>query len=453
MAALDLQRAVAEQDSYANLIWPELLRARRLTDRDAAFATELAYGTLRWRGRHDAILAACVDRPIEDLDPVVLDALRLGVHQLHSMRVGSHAAVDETVNLVSARLHRGAAGLTNAVLRKVARGGDAQAWLDELVHSGGLAPFGEDPVAHLSVVTSHPAWIVRALRDSLSATWAQPSWDLVGEALLAHNDPAEVTLVARTGSREELLAELTSRGVAARSGDFSPLAVRIRAVNPAELPEVATGSAGVQDEGSQLVALTLAGANLAGSDSRWLDMCAGPGGKAALLGGMVAERGGTLTAVEQHAHRAALVSSALRPIRGRHEVLVADATTESIGSDYDRVLVDVPCTGLGALRRRPEARWRRMPGDLSQLTAIQAGLLRRALEVVRPSGLVLYATCSQHLAETESIVSRVTDWGASIVPIDPTGLPEGATSGPFLRLWPHVHDTDGMFAALIRRDV
>jgi 16S rRNA (cytosine967-C5)-methyltransferase len=186
----------------------------------------------------------------------------------------------------------------------------------------------------------------------------------------------------------------------------------------------------------------------------WLDMCAGPGGKAALLAGEVARRGGHLTAVELHPHRAELVRRALRPMPGRHEVLVADATRDDVGSGYDRVLVDAPCTGLGALRRRPESRWRRSADDLSALTALQARLLACALQVVRPGGLVLYATCSPHLAETEAVVDRVGRWGGQVVPLGEVAgpeLPEGGLAGPFLRLWPHQHDTDGMFAALVRR--
>jgi 16S rRNA (cytosine967-C5)-methyltransferase len=226
-------------------------------------------------------------------------------------------------------------------------------------------------------------------------------------------------------------------------------------VNPSALPEVATGAAGVQDEGSQVVALALADAPLEGPDEHWLDLCAGPGGKAALLAAQVAGRGGRLTAVELHAHRAELVGTALRRAPGHHEVITGDAIVTDIGSGYDRVLLDAPCTGLGALRRRPEARWRRSPDDVAALTALQRGLLRRALQVVRPGGLVLYATCSAHLAETDAVVSDAPRWGGTVMPMGEVpglDLPDDSVAGPFLRLWPHLHDTDGMFAALIRRD-
>jgi 16S rRNA (cytosine967-C5)-methyltransferase len=454
LAAFELLRSVTEDDAYANLVWPRILGRHRLDGRDAAFATDLAYGTLRWRGRHDAILDACVDRGIASVQPALLDALRLGVHQVQAMRVAEHAAVDTTVALVRARVHDGAAGFANAVLRRVVRGGDAQAWLAALVAEGRLPALDVDPPAHLAVATSHPAWIVRADHEALAASDPSRTWEDTGDALLADNRAAAVTLVARTLPRDELLAALLDEGIDAAPGRWSRLAVRVSAVEPGRLAPVATGAAGVQDEGSQVVALALAEAALDGADTRWLDLCAGPGGKAALLAGEVARRGGSLTAVELHPHRAELVRSALRPIRGRHEVVVGDALATDLGEPFDRVLVDAPCTGLGALRRRPESRWRRRREDLPELTALQRRLLARALAAVRPGGLVLYATCSPHLAETDAVVAEAARLGGQLLALDEVpgvSLPEGATAGGALRLWPHLHDTDGMYAALIRR--
>jgi len=454
LAALDLLRAVDLDGAYANIAWPRILAHHRLSGRDAGFATELAYGSLRWRGRHDAILAQCVDRELETLQPELLNALRLGVHQLHNMRVSDHAAVGETVEVVRQTLNQGAAGFANAVLRRVARGGSAEDWLDHLEAKGALPTLAEDPVGHLAVAASHPAWIVSGIHDALSACMPERTWADTRAELMADNAAGSVTLVARTMDRAELCDRLAEQGVAARPGQLSRLAVRVDAVNPAAIPEVATGAAGVQDEGSQVVALLLADARIEGPDTRWLDMCAGPGGKAALLAGQAAERGGSLTAVELHEHRAELVRTSLRPVRGQHQTIVADATEDDIGAGYDRVLLDAPCTGLGALRRRPESRWRRTPADLSELSALQRRLLARALDVVRPGGLVLYVTCSPHLAETESVVAGVDRLGGEVVPIGDhpeLDLPPGSVCGPYLRLWPGVHDTDGMFAALIRR--
>ncbi len=450
LAAHALQRAVDAQDAYANLVWPAILREHHLSGRDAAFATELAYGTLRWRARHDAILEACTDRGLDGLSPGLLAALRLGVHQLHNMRVGAHAGVSQTVELVRRTVNPGAAGLANAVLRRVARGGSADAWMDALVGQGSVPRQDADPVGHLAVVTSHPRWIVSAIHDALAASEPERTWADTRAALLADNDPAVVTLAARTMPRDELLARLRAGGVRAAPGTLSRLAVRVQTVSPASIAEVATGAAGVQDEGSQAVALALADAPLAGPDSRWLDLCAGPGGKAALLAAEAQRRGGVLTAVELHPHRAELVRTALRPVAGRHAVLVADALTADLGTGYDRVLVDAPCTGLGALRRRPEARWRRTPADLVGLVELQRRLFERALEVVRPGGLVLYSTCSPHLAETEAIVAAAARLGGRLARLEGPGQ-VATQDGTVLRLWPHRHDTDGMFAALVQK--
>lgn len=450
-AAFDLQVEVREDDAYANLVWPAILEHRSVQGRDAAFATELAYGTLRWRGRHDAVLAACVTRGLDNLDPALLDALRLGVHQLHNMRVGAHAAVSETVNLVRLVISPGAAGLANAVLRKVAVGGSAPEWLARLEESGQIPARAADPAGYWEVAASHPRWIVAALHASLASDSASDSdWTATEQLLAADNTPGGVTLAARTIPRDDLLARLLAEGFAAEPGRWSARAVRLAAGAPAQISEVATGAAGVQDEGSQVVALALAGAPLSGPDKRWLDLCAGPGGKAALLAGEAAARGGALTAVELHEHRAELVRKALRPIPGRHQVLCADALTAALGESYDRVLVDAPCTGLGALRRRPEARWRRSPADLAELVTLQKALLSRALQVVRPGGLVLYATCSPHLAETDEVVAHAVATGAEVVP-PPDVTPAALVAGPFVRTWPHRHGTDGMFAALLRR--
>lgn len=440
-AAFELQHEVAQEGAYANLVWPGILDRWGLSGRDAAFATELGYGALRWRGRHDAVLSHCLDRPLADLDPALLAVLRLGVHQWHNMRVGAHAAVSESVNLTAEVVNSGAARLANAVLRRVCAGGSATDWLDRLVAAGAVSGPDSDPAGYLAVAQSHPKWIVTELAASL------PAGSAVADLLVADNKPAGVTLAARSLSREELLARLGEQGVAGEPGHLSRLAVNLGAANPRAIPEVATGLAGVQDEGSQVVALALADAELAGRDERWLDLCAGPGGKAALLAAQVAQRGGTLTAVELHDHRARLVRNAMRPVQGRHEVIAGDALTLDLPGGYDRVLVDAPCSGLGALRRRPESRWRRTAAEVPGLVRLQRQLLERALELVRPGGLVMYATCTPTRAETVDVVTSRRS--GQVRAIDG---PMGTSDGPYLRTWPHLHGTDGMFAALIQAD-
>jgi 16S rRNA (cytosine967-C5)-methyltransferase len=220
---------------------------------------------------------------------------------------------------------------------------------------------------------------------------------------------------------------------------------------------VAEGRAGVQDEGSQLVAVALAGAPVEGRDERWLDVCAGPGGKAALLAGLAGAAGARLVAGEVQPHRAGLVARTLAGASGVAGVLTADGTRPPWRpGTFDRVLVDAPCTGLGALRRRPESRWRRTPADLETLVPLQRALLATALDSVRPGGVVCYATCSPVLAETRDVVQGALDARADVRLEDARGVLAQVPDcdGPLpgtVQLWPHRHRTDAMFVALLRR--
>lgn len=435
--ALDLLWAVDERDAYANLVLPGLLSAARLAGRDAAFATELAYGTLRGRGSYDAVLADCVDRPLDAVDRPVLDVLRLGAHQLLAMRVPSHAAVGATVELARAAVGEGRAKFVNAVLRRVAAH-DLADWLVRVAPA-----YDDDPLGHLSVAWSHPRWVVSAFRDALGG-----SLEETAALLAADNVAPTVTLVARPG--RSTVDELVTAG--AVPGRWSPVAALLPGGDPRVLAAVRDGRAAVQDEGSQLVALALAGAALDGPDGRWLDMCAGPGGKAALLGAVARQRGARLLAGELAPHRALLVR---RTVGADADVVVADARRPpwSPGS-FDRVLLDAPCTGLGALRRRPEARWRRRLEDVAGLAALQRELLGSALDAVRPGGLVGYATCSPHLAETRTVVADLLRGRPGVEHVDARPLLPGVPdlgAGPDVQLWPHVHGTDAMYLALLRR--
>jgi 16S rRNA (cytosine967-C5)-methyltransferase len=435
--AFDALRAVRANDAYANLVLPGLLAERALNARDAAFATELVYGTLRRLGSYDAVLTAVSSRPLDKLDPSVLDVLRLGTHQLLAMRVGAHAAVDSSVNLVRTKVGHGPAGLVNAVLRKVSAR-DLAGWLAL------VAPDGDaDPIGHLATVHSHPRWVVEAIRDSLGGDLAETE-----EMLAADNERPAVTLVARPGRSD--VEELLSLG--ARPGRWAPTAAILDSGSPSSLPPVQAGRAGVQDEGSQLVALALASAPIEGPDARWLDLCAGPGGKAALLGGLAAQRGARLVAVERQPHRARLVAGA---VGATAATVVADGVAPAWASgSFDRVLVDVPCSGLGALRRRPEARWRRQPSDVEALHPLQLGLLQSGLDAARPGGLVAYVTCSPHLAETRDIVDEVLAARGDVERLDARPMFAGVEAlggGPDVQLWTHRHGTDSMFLSLLRR--
>ncbi|MFD9224015.1 RsmB/NOP family class I SAM-dependent RNA methyltransferase [Streptomyces sp. NPDC060064] len=451
--AFEALRAVDERDAYANLVLPPLLKKAREKDdfdgRDAALATELVYGTLRRQGTYDAIIATCIDRPLREVDPPVLDVLALGAHQLLGTRIPSHAAVSASVELARVVLGDGRARFVNAVLRKIAQD-DLEAWLERVA-----PPYDEDAEDYLAVVHSHPRWIVSALWDSLGGGRAG-----IEDLLEADNERPEVTLVARPGrsTADELLEALGEES--GLPGRWSPYAVRLaEGGEPGAIDAVREGRAGVQDEGSQLVAIALANAPLDGPDERWLDGCAGPGGKAALLAALAAQRGASLLASEKQPHRARLVERALAGNPGPYQVITADGTRPPwLPGSFDRVLMDVPCTGLGALRRRPEARWRRRPEDLESFAPLQRALLREALSAVRVGGVVGYATCSPHLAETRVVVDDVLRGrGGPAVEaelLDARPLIPGVPAlgeGPDIQLWPHLHGTDAMYLALLRR--
>ncbi len=434
-AAFDVLRAVSEKDAYANLALPALLRDRRITGRDAAFATELTYGTCRTRGLLDAIIAAAAGRETDKIDSVLLDLLRLGAYQLLRTRVEQHAAVSTTVEQAKAEFDAARAGFVNGVLRKVASR-DEQSWVEE------LAPDAvADPVGHTAFVHAHPRWIAQAFADALGAAAGQL------DALLASDDDRpQVHLAARPGV---LTAEQRAEQVDGTVGRYSPYAVYLAGGDPGRLAPVRDGAALVQDEGSQLVARALTLAELDGPDSgRWLDLCAGPGGKTALLAALAGD--GRVTAVEPAARRADLVeqNTAGLPV----DVLRVDGRDPGIEPGFDRVLVDAPCTGLGALRRRPEARWRRVPGDVPQLAKLQRELVASAIRLTRPGGVVLYATCSPHLVETVGIVADAlrrhpvdaVDTRPLFDPVPDLG------DGPHVQLWPHRHGTDAMFAAALK---
>lgn len=438
-AALDLLRAVRVHGAYANLALPTILRDRRLSGRDAGLATELGYGTLRWQGWYDVILAACVTRPWEQVEEGMQDILRLGAHQLLAMRVPTHAAVDTTCTLARANGNPGGgasrAGFVNAVLRKVSLK-SADQWAAEL----GVAGASE---RELAVRWSHPAWIVRSFSQALGDRRAE-----LQSLLEADNTPARPSLVARRIPHAQLL-EIP--GVA--PGRLSPLAGTLVEGIPESVREIRSGEVGVQDEGSQLVTLALARVPVDSSAGRWLDMCAGPGGKAALLDVLAADQGAQLTAVEPHEHRAQLVRQALGE-QSTAEVITGDAVQQPWTGQFDRVLVDVPCTGLGALRRRPESRWRRRLGDVAELAPLQRALLEAAVAAVAPGGVIAYVTCSPHFAETELVVSDIRRLHPQLQLLHaPAFLPEVADAerGDFVQLWPHRHGTDAMFLALLQR--
>ncbi|MCC3764417.1 hypothetical protein K3N28_15225 [Glycomyces sp. TRM65418] len=431
--AFDAIRAVTADNAYANLVLPRMLAETDNTGRDAGLATELTYGTLRSLGTLEAILTAASGRDMRELQQDLVDALCLGAYQLLYMRIPPHAAVATTVSLVKAAVSPRVSGLANAVLRKVAAK-DLDEWAESLATG--------DRLADLSLRYAHPQWISTEFEAVLGP-------DELPAALAADNVAPPVHLCAKPGriTKGDLSRE-TRGGV---HGQWSPYAVYLPSGDPGRVKSVATGLAHVQDEGSQLVAAALAEAPLEGPDRSWVDLCAGPGGKTALLGAIAAQRDAVIDAVEIQQHRAELVAKAAKGL----PVTVHIGDGREFGEDgsADRVLVDAPCSGLGALRRRPEARWRKERGDVDGLVPLQRELLAAGLRLARTGGIVAYATCSPVIAETEEVVAAVLKAGGAelVRPQWLTGRVPDAERGDFAQLWPHRHGADAMFLALLRK--
>lgn len=437
--------AVDVDDAYANLALPAKIKEFGLSSNDAGLATELTYGTLRMQGFYDRVIANAAARDIDTIDLVVLNILRMGVHQLLNMRVAQHAAVDESVNLAEHMASLGAVGFVNAVLRRTSRH-DLEDWQEFITKDISNAD------ERLAALYSHPVWIVRALKQSLEA---EGRGEELENLLASDNLNPRVTLVELPGfvdANDEVEGEPTN---------YSPLGMSLNTGgDPTRFARVREGVVRVQDEGSQLAALVLSRHHEITPGEKWLDMCAGPGGKAALLAAEATLGGAELTANEVIPGRADLVRKALA-ILPDVDVVTGDGV--DIGLDqpntYDRILLDAPCTGLGALRRRPEARWRKSPKDVGDLTALQAQLLTSALHALKPGGVLAYVTCSPHLAETRAIVEGALRKNQNVSELDARAVLSDvametidiAGDSLSVQLWPHRHGTDAMFISLLTK--
>lgn len=420
LLAFEVLAEVELNGQYSNLILPRLLGKSELSTEDRALVSELVYGTLRMRGRHDAHIAQVSTRKLQDIDEKVLIVLRLGVHQLTQMRIPSHAAIYETVELAKRVVGQSSASFCNAILRSI----DASTF--ELTES-------LSPLDAIGITYSHPEWIISSYMDSLK------SLQEVEALAQANNVAAKPTLIAWPG--RATVDELLESGAAPLEGcDVAAIA----SGDPGLIPAVRERRAGVQDRGSQIIVEKFIETYDEGL--RWLDMCAGPGGKAAYLSSLLKQRQGEFVANEISAERAELV----KQVVSGDEVLNYDARKfpTELGR-FDRILLDAPCTGIGALRRRPEVRWRRTLQDLKNLTELQSQLLDSAAEILNPGGVIGYATCSSHQAETtfqiRSFLRKHEEF--SRLPVaDPRANDNGE-----LQLWTHRDNCDSMFFALLQK--
>jgi 16S rRNA (cytosine967-C5)-methyltransferase len=431
LLVFDILQEVNRSDGYSNLLLPQALADADFEQRDKGFATELLYGTLRMQGRHDYIASQVSDRNWNEVDAGIVDVVRLGAHQLFEMRVPSHAAVSATVELARKVIGESKASFVNALLRKMSAQTLDQ-WLEPVNQI-------KDPVTRLSIMYSHPEWIVSAYFDLLR------DYEEVEKLLSANNLPASPTLVWWPGrsTKEEFLE------LGAVSTNYSEYGLKYEGT-PASLEAIRHRRAGVQDEGSQLVAYIFA--SVVAKQDSWLDLCAGPGGKAALLASLAKESNKDFTANEISKPRSELV----RQVIGNARLWVGDAREiASHDEEFGAIIADVPCTGLGALRRRPEVRWRRQVSDLRVLTQLQREISDAAISVLSDGGFFAYATCSPHLAETSIQVKDILNSHPELEIVDLTNyLPEnlnGAIRDGALSLWTHRHETDAMFMAIFRK--
>lgn len=428
LLAFDLLDAVNREGAYANLALPKILADSNLSVQDRAFVTELGYGTLRMQGKYDFVITQFADRPITEIDGKLLDLIRLGAHQIFSMRTPSHAAINETVEVGKKVVGKSRSSFLNAMLRKLVSIQNIDEYIDEKI---------KDPVEKLSIKYSHPVWILRAFYDRLG------EWSEVESLLAADNIAAKPNLIAWPGlsTKDELLAsggneiDFVSNGVIAGTPPDSILAIK-------------NHRAGVQDAGSQYLTELF----LATNDSEnleWLDLCAAPGGKAKYIYESLGHK--HFTANEINPSRFGL----LKQILPSEVLLNLDGReSDEFPKKYDRILIDAPCTGLGALRRRPEARWRKSMNDLKELIKIQRELIDSAVKLLNPDGIIAYATCSPHLLETRVQIADALHRHKKleILPLKTLNIKsqKGLESDGTMQLWTHRDQTDSMFLALLK---
>lgn len=399
------------EGQYSNIVLPAELRTSGFEERDRGLVTELVYGTLRMRGLCDSAIATYCDRPLSEIDTKVLLTLRLGAYQILIMKLPSHAAVNESVNLAKQVNGKAAATLVNAILRRIAENTNFQP-------------------KEIRDIYSHPQWIINAFQDAL-----KNEADVISQ-LQADNEVAAPNLIPWPGRSSG--AELVAAGATKIPGSENAYLYK---GNPADISAIRERRAGVQDLGSQIVVEEFF--KTGGPGMRWLDLCAGPGGKAAYLDSLVTD--GELILNEPAVERLRLLSQVIK----HGKVISFDGRNlpADIGK-FDRILIDAPCTGIGALRRRPEVRWRRTPQDVRSLTQLQQELLDSAAELLTENGILGYATCSPHIAETKLQVSGFLKRHPNFarIPVGARGDGDGD-----LQLWTFRDGTDSMFLSLLQK--
>ncbi|MBZ5525794.1 MAG: 16S rRNA (cytosine(967)-C(5))-methyltransferase RsmB [Acidobacteriia bacterium] len=426
-AAFQILLRVEREAAYADeLLHSPLLEPLSQPDRN--LTTEIVMGVLRWRSALDSAFSRLLSTPVAKLDLEVLTALRMGVYQLAFLdRIPRHAVVHEAVELVKQARKRSAAGMVNAILRKITPG------------RAGLPAENEDP----AVAFAHPAWLVEKWTTQFGRE------KTAGICRFDQQKPVTALRCRNEDARKLLHAE----GIECAPGALLKNALVVVSGDVTRSSLFRNSQIAIQDEGSQLVASLISDGNLI------LDCCAAPGGKtAAMADALPAAR---IVAAEIHPHRARLLRK-MAP-QTNVEVITADTLQLPLAAEFDRVLADVPCSGTGTLARNPEIKWKLVPEDLMDLQSRQIAILNAVMKHVAPGGRLVYSTCSLEVEENEQVVEAClrTNPDFMIVPAadELETLQKAGTlvwknvnelvSGNYLRTLPGVHPCDGFFAAIV----
>ncbi|MHB8780255.1 MAG: 16S rRNA (cytosine(967)-C(5))-methyltransferase RsmB [Candidatus Geothermincolia bacterium] len=437
--AYQIIHRVNTQGAFLNLLIRSTLNRAELPERDAGLLTELAYGVIRNRSRLDFAIDQLSSRPLDELEPALLDLLRLGVFQLLETRISDYAAVNETVNLVTKHVNPGAARMANAILRGVANDPSAIPW-----------PGREDMKRYLAVNYSFPEWLVGYLLENFGEEEAE-------RLCAAYNVRAPLSLRINTlkMNLSEMQQFLEEQEISFTGSRYIPEAVADVSAPIAKLKQLLKdGRVIFQDESSMLVPYILEPQ----PGELIVDACAAPGGKTTHIAQLTGNEARILAVDINKERLKSLTGMAKRMGASSIKTLTGDSTklAELVRGEPDRILLDAPCSGLGTLRRRPELKWRRSRGDIEELTGLQGSLLDGAADALRPGGTLLYSVCTITREETtgvvEAFLERRKDFRPEpAAPKCPLGCPDDAVSGDFIQLLPHRHGTDGMFMARLRK--
>lgn len=438
--ALEILLHIEKEDSYADLLIDRELSSDAIQGPDRGLLTELVFGVLRRRGTLDHMIDSFASQKTAKLERVVAMLLRLGLYQSFYLdRVPVSAAVNETVKLAKVFVPR-AAGFINAVLRRADRERDMIPWPDRVA----------DPAAFLAVRYSQPRWLVEQWLEQLGLAEAE-------SLAAAMVEPPSLTTRVNTLkiSREEFAERLAAEGIAARLTDYSPVGIHIlSSIHPARLPGFQDGLCTVQDESSQLASLFLAPE----PGQRVMDVCAAPGGKATHLAQLMENKGNLLASDLDARKLRRIEETAARLGVSIIETRCLDASrplSSLKGRKFDRILVDAPCTGLGVIRRNPEAKWRLTPSDVTRLAQLQTSILHNVAEHLEIGGVLLYSTCSTSREENEGVLDvflseRQDFMVEDLREIFPQYAELYSDRGMF-RGWPHRNGMDGFCAARLKR--